>query len=133
MATAGEPLSQTSSPFRFAMETEHDDGLSGFVDVRTRLFGIAFRMLGSASEAEDIVQETYLSAWKSFSRFEPGTDCRAWLFTIMFNAIRQYRRKWFHGKACRDADEVLRRRRRIDREHRTEYVVRPVGREALEP
>ena len=67
MATAGEPLSQTSSPFRFAMETEHDDGLSGFVDVRPRLFGIAFRMLGSASEAEDIVQDVWLR-WQSTNR-----------------------------------------------------------------
>jgi RNA polymerase sigma-70 factor, ECF subfamily len=71
------------------------------------LFRTATRLLSSPTEAEDIVQETYLSAWKSFSRFEPGTDCRAWLFTIMFNAIRQYRRKWLHRKAWRDADEVL--------------------------
>jgi RNA polymerase sigma-70 factor, ECF subfamily len=71
------------------------------------LFRTATRLLSSPTEAEDIVQETYLSAWKSFSRFESGTDCRAWLFQIMFNAIRQYRRKWFDRKACRDTDEVL--------------------------
>ena len=71
------------------------------------LFRTATRLLGSQTEAEDIVQETYLSAWKSFSRFEPGTDCRAWLFTIMFNAIRQHRRKWFDRKVSRDTDEVL--------------------------
>ena len=71
------------------------------------LFRTATRLLGSPTEAEDIVQETYLSAWKSFSRFEPGTDCRAWLFTIMFNAIRQYRRKWFDRKVSRDPNEVL--------------------------
>jgi len=68
MATAGEPLSQTSSPFRFAMEiTEHDDGLSGFADVRPRLFGIAYRMLGSAAAAEDIVQDVWLR-WQSTNR-----------------------------------------------------------------
>ena len=71
------------------------------------LFRTATRLLSSPTEAEDIVQETYLSAWKSFSRFEPGTDCRAWLFTIMFNAIRQYRRKWFDRKVSRDPNEVL--------------------------
>jgi RNA polymerase sigma-70 factor, ECF subfamily len=71
------------------------------------LFRTATRLLSSQTEAEDIVQETYLSAWKSFSRFEPGTDCRAWLFTIMFNAIRQHRRKWLDRKAARDTDEVL--------------------------
>src|SRR6266542_4262230 len=71
------------------------------------LFRTAIRLLGGPTEAEDIVQETYLSAWKSFSRFEPGTDCRAWLFTIMFNAIRQHRRKWFHRKVSWDTDQVL--------------------------
>jgi Sigma-70 region 2 len=65
------------------------------------LFRTATRLLGRPTEAEDIVQETYLSAWKSFSRFESGTDCRAWLFTIMSNAIRQYRRKWFDRKVSR--------------------------------
>src|ERR1700728_3185671 len=39
---------------------EHDDGLSAFADVRPRLFGIAYRMLGSVAEAEDIVQDTWL-------------------------------------------------------------------------
>jgi RNA polymerase sigma-70 factor (ECF subfamily) len=38
----------------------HDDGLSAFADVRPRLFGIAYRMLGSVVEAEDIVQDTWL-------------------------------------------------------------------------
>jgi RNA polymerase sigma-70 factor, ECF subfamily len=52
------------------------------------LFRTATRLLRNPTEAEDIVQETYLLAWKSFDRFEPGTNCRAWLFTIMFNAIR---------------------------------------------
>jgi RNA polymerase sigma-70 factor (ECF subfamily) len=39
---------------------EHDDGLSAFPSVRPRLFGIAYRMLGSAAEAEDIVQDVWL-------------------------------------------------------------------------
>ena len=71
------------------------------------LFRTATRLLGTSTEAEDIVQETYLLAWKSFDRFEPGTDCRAWLFTIMFNAIRHYRRKWFDRRVTDDTDEVL--------------------------
>jgi RNA polymerase sigma-70 factor (ECF subfamily) len=39
---------------------EYDDGLSAFVPVRARLFGIAYRMLGSAAEADDIVQDVWL-------------------------------------------------------------------------
>ena len=55
----------------------------------------AAAILGSRSEAEDVVQETYLEAWKSFHRFTPGTNCRAWLFKILFHVISHHRRKWF--------------------------------------
>jgi len=71
------------------------------------LFRTATRILGNPTEAEDIVQETYLLAWKSFHRFEPGTDCRAWLFTIMFNAVRHYRRKWLDRKVTAETDQML--------------------------
>jgi len=68
VATAGEPLPQTASFLRFDVETgEHDDGLSAFAFVRPRLFGIAYRMLGCATEAEDIVQEAWLR-WQSTNR-----------------------------------------------------------------
>jgi RNA polymerase sigma-70 factor (ECF subfamily) len=71
------------------------------------LFRTAARLLSSSTEAEDIVQETYLLAWKSFDRFEPGTDCRAWLFTIMFNAVRHCRRRWFKRRVTAETAEVL--------------------------
>ena len=71
------------------------------------LFRTATRLLGNPTEAEDAVQETYLLAWKSFDRFEPGTDCRAWLFTIMFNAVRHYRRRWFNRRVTGETAEVL--------------------------
>src|SRR5262245_4746394 len=44
-----------------------DDGLSAFLSVRPRLFGIAYRMLGSAAEAEDIVQDVWLR-WQTTDR-----------------------------------------------------------------
>lgn len=46
---------------------EHDDGLSVFADERARLFGIAYRMLGRAAEADDIVQDVWLR-WQSTNR-----------------------------------------------------------------
>ena len=45
----------------------HDDGLSAFMSVRPRLFGIAYRMLGSAAEAEDIVQDVWVR-WQTADR-----------------------------------------------------------------
>lgn len=47
----------------------------------------ALRLTHNRAEAEDVVQETCLRAFKSFHRFNPGTNCRAWLFTIMRNTF----------------------------------------------
>lgn len=46
------------------------------------LYRTALRLTRNRAEAEDVVQDTYLRAFKSFHRFTPGTNCRAWLFTI---------------------------------------------------
>jgi len=65
---AEEPLSQTPPPLRPDVEFgEHDDGLAAFAPVRPRLFGIAYRMLGSAAEAEDVVQDVWMR-WQSTNR-----------------------------------------------------------------
>src|SRR5215470_18020852 len=50
MATAGKPLPQAPLPIRDVETGEHDDGLLAFAPVRPRLFGIAYRMLGSAGK-----------------------------------------------------------------------------------
>ena len=50
-----------------AATTWPDDGLSTFLDVRPRLFGIAFRMLGNAAEAEDVVQDVWVR-WQTTDR-----------------------------------------------------------------
>src|ERR1700758_4181895 len=63
---AEEP--QAPSSARLGAEAgEYDDGLSAFAGVRPRLFGIAYRMLGSAAEAEDVVQDVWLR-WQSTNR-----------------------------------------------------------------
>jgi RNA polymerase sigma-70 factor (ECF subfamily) len=71
------------------------------------LFRAASSMVGSRTEAEDLVQEAYLQAWKSFHRFEPGTNCRAWLFKILFHVIQHHRRRWFKFKFVADSEELL--------------------------
>jgi RNA polymerase sigma-70 factor (ECF subfamily) len=60
------PLSDPSVHSDFET-SEYDDGLSTFVPVRSRLFGIAYQMLRSAAEAEDIVQDVWLR-WQSTNR-----------------------------------------------------------------
>jgi RNA polymerase sigma-70 factor (ECF subfamily) len=47
------------------------------------LFGVAYRLTGNAHDAEDLVQETFLRAYRAFDRFEPGSNARAWLYTIL--------------------------------------------------
>jgi len=49
------------------------------------LFRTALRLSRNRADAEDLVQETYLKAFRAANRFEPGTNLRAWLFTILHN------------------------------------------------
>lgn len=53
------------------------------------LFRTAMQMRGSPEAAEDAVQETYLQAWKYWKTFQLGTNCRAWLFRILFNVLKK--------------------------------------------
>jgi RNA polymerase sigma-70 factor, ECF subfamily len=68
------------------------------------LYHFALRLTHNRSEAEDLVQETCLRAFRSFHRFNPGTNCRAWLFTVLRNAflnrIRQAGRDVLTGESA---------------------------------
>ena len=57
------------------------------------LYNFALRMTSDPDEADDLLQETYLKAYRFFDKFEQGTNCKAWLFRIMKNSfINIYRR-----------------------------------------
>ena len=56
------------------------------------LYRTAVRLTREQTTAEDIVQEVFLQAWKSFESYKPGTNCRAWLYQIMFFKISHHRR-----------------------------------------
>jgi RNA polymerase sigma-70 factor (ECF subfamily) len=68
------------------------------------LYRAALRLLQDAGKAGDAVQETFLIAWKSFGKYESGTNCRAWLFQILFNVVRHERRSWYKWITGKEED-----------------------------
>jgi RNA polymerase sigma-70 factor (ECF subfamily) len=56
------------------------------------LYGTALRLTRRPQDAEDLVQETYLKAFRASEQFERGTNLKAWLFTILHNTFRNLRR-----------------------------------------
>nr|BCX00292.1 MAG: RNA polymerase sigma factor RpoE [Bacteroidota bacterium] len=58
------------------------------------LYGFALRLTNNREDAADLVQETYLKAYRFIDRYEPGTNPKAWLFRILKNNfINRYRRR----------------------------------------
>jgi RNA polymerase sigma-70 factor (ECF subfamily) len=68
------------------------------------LFRAAVRLVRDHSKASDAVQDAYLLAWKTFDRYQRGTNCRAWLFQILFNVVRHERRNWFKWMTGKEED-----------------------------
>ena len=91
----------------------------------------AERIARGRDNAEDIVQESYLRAWKYFDSFAPGSNCRAWLFRIMFNVINSRA-----GKQARLQEMQMEDEERTDYQQSNVLVFDPLkqieGREVLE-
>lgn len=73
-----------------------------------RLFGAALRLTANRADAEDLVQETYLKAFRFADRFEPGTNLKAWLFTILHNTHLNSRRQMRRDPVEVDSERVER-------------------------
>jgi len=82
----------------FAKEPVRDAEREAFeqeaVEHLNALYGAALRLTRSPSDAEDLVQDTFLKAHRFYDRFEAGTNLKAWLFRILTNTfINKYRRR----------------------------------------
>jgi len=70
------------------------------------LFGTALRLTRRAADAEDLVQDTYLKAFRASHQFARGTNLKAWLFTILHNTFRNMRRHDGRNPVDVDSDAV---------------------------
>ncbi len=57
------------------------------------LYWMSLSLAKNHAVAEDLVQDTYREAWTSFARYEPGSNCKAWLFRILFRQWGKQRRQ----------------------------------------
>src|SRR5882757_6399551 len=72
------------------------------------LYRAALRLTREPADAEDLVQETFLKAFRAADRFEPGTNLRAWLFTILHNTARNRARDRARDTVAVDSEAVER-------------------------
>jgi RNA polymerase sigma-70 factor (ECF subfamily) len=72
------------------------------------LYRTARRLTRTPADAEDLVQETYLKAFRAAESFEPGTNLRAWLFTILHNSARNRARDRARDTVAVDSEAVER-------------------------
>jgi RNA polymerase sigma-70 factor (ECF subfamily) len=70
------------------------------------LYRTALRVTRARADAEDLVQETYLKAFRAAEQFEPGTNLRAWLFTILHNTARNRARDRSRDVVAADSEIV---------------------------
>ncbi len=90
---------QATSELQARFEAEALPLLSG-------MYSTAFRLTRNAADAEDLIQETFLRAYRGFHQFEEGTNLKAWLYRILMNTfINSYRKKQRQPQTVSD-DEV---------------------------
>ncbi len=98
VADAEQRLDDAPDPVVAAARAGDEAEFAVLVDRHRRALHVhCYRMLGSFEEAEDVVQETFLRAWRARDRFEGGPGFRAWLYRIATNAsldaVRRSRRR----------------------------------------
>ena len=87
------------------------------------LYGTALRLTHRPADAEDLVQETYLKAFRAAAQFERGTNLKAWLFTILHNTFRNLRRHDVRSPVDVDSETVEQAADLIAQEHTPEQLL----------
>ena len=93
---------------RFSGRGDDDEFAGAALSHIDSLYGMALRLTRRAADAEDLVQDTYLKAFRSAHQFEAGTNLKAWLFTILHNTFRNNRRHDGRSPVDVDSDVVER-------------------------
>src|SRR5437660_1214056 len=102
---AGAPAAEGGDPAARAGDVAFENAALSHLD---SLYRTALRLTRQPVDAEDLVQETYLKAFRSADTFQPGTNLRAWLFTILHNTARNRARDRARDTVMVDSDAVER-------------------------
>ena len=108
------PLNRTEGPRRAEVDPARPDAQGADEDsfsmealaLLDGLYGMALRLTRDRDRAQDLVQDTYLKAFRARKRFEHGTNLKAWLFTILQNTWRNRRRDQARARVEFDSEIV---------------------------
>jgi RNA polymerase sigma-70 factor (ECF subfamily) len=89
-----------------ASPAESDRFAAEALEYLDAIYGTAVRLARSADAAQDLVQDTYLKAFRARDRFSPGTNLKAWLYTILHNTWRNRRRDGARSRVEADSEAV---------------------------
>ena len=113
-----------TSPPESAADADESDGFArealSYVD---SLYGTALRLTRRPADAEDLVQDTYLKAFRASGQFERGTNLKAWLFTILHNTFRNMRRHSARNPVDVDSETVERAVDAVALDHTPEQLL----------
>src|SRR5580658_2685757 len=87
------------------LQTARDEFEAVALPFLPEIYRTAVGLIGSRDEAEDLAQEVFMQAWKSFYKFEKGTNMRAWLHKILAFKASHIRRRFFRFQTFGNKEE----------------------------